>query len=54
MIAQEFFVGKCQELHQVVDELITIVTDAVRDHTPLHKVEAKSMKVLLQAGQKGL
>jgi len=54
MIAQEEIVAKSQELHQVVDELVTIVADAVRDHTPIHKVEGKSMKVLLLAGQKAL
>ena len=54
MIAQEVIVAKSQELHQVVDQLVTIVADAIRDHTPIHKVEGKSMKVLLQAGQKAL
>jgi hypothetical protein len=54
MIAQEIIVAKSQELHQVVGELVTVVTDAVRDHTPIHKVEAKGMKILLRAGQKAL
>ncbi len=54
MIAQEVIVAKSQELHQVVDELVTIVVDAIRDHTPIHKVEGKGMKILLQAGQKAL
>ena len=54
MIAQEVIVAKSQELHQVVDEFVTVVADAVRDHTPIHKVEGKAMKILLQAGQKAL
>ena len=54
MIAQELIVAKSQELHQVVDEIVAIVADAVREQTPIHEVEAKSLKVLLQAGQKGL
>lgn len=54
MIAQEIIIAKSQELHQVVGELVTVVTDAVRDHTPIHKVEAKGMKILLRAGQKAL
>jgi hypothetical protein len=54
MIAQELIVAKSQELHQVVDEIVTIVADAVRQHTPIHEVEGKSFKVLLQAGQKAL
>lgn len=54
MIAQQLIVAKSQELHQVVDEIVTIVADAVRQRTPIHEVEGKSFKVLLQAGQKAL
>ncbi len=54
MIAQEVIVAKSQEIHEVVDELVTVVADAVRDHTPIHKVEGKALKILLQAGQKAL
>jgi hypothetical protein len=54
MIAQEDMVAKSQEIHQVVDEIVTIVADAVRDHTPIHKVEGMALKILLQAGQKAL
>jgi len=54
MIAQEVIVAKSQELHQVVDEIVTVVADAVRDHTPIHKVEGKALKILLQAGQRAL
>ena len=41
-------------MHHVVNEIVSIVTDAVREHTPIHEVESKSMEVLLQAGQKAL
>ena len=30
------------------------MVDAIRDHTPIHTVEGKTLKVLLQAGQKAL
>ena len=54
MIAQELIVAKSQELHQLVDEIVTIVDDAVRQHTPIHEVEGKSFMVLLQAGRKAI
>ena len=41
MMPQQLIAAKSQELHQVVDDMVTIVADAVRDHTPIHKVEAK-------------
>jgi hypothetical protein len=54
MIAQEVIVAKSQEIHQVVDKIVTVVAEAVRDHTPIHKVEGLTLKILLQAGQKAL
>jgi hypothetical protein len=54
MIAQEVIVAKSQEIHRVVDKIVTVVADAVRDHTPIHKVEGLTLKILLQAGQKAL
>jgi hypothetical protein len=54
MIPQECIAAKSQELYQVVDEIVTIVADAVRQHTPIHEVESKTLKVFLQAGQKAL
>jgi hypothetical protein len=54
MIAQEDIVAKSQELHQVVDELVAVIADAVAEHTPVHKVEAKTLSVLLRAGQKAI
>jgi hypothetical protein len=54
MIAEEVVVAKSHEIHQVVDKLVTVVSDALRDHTPVHKVEAQAMKILLQAGRKAI
>jgi hypothetical protein len=54
MMPQECVAAKSQELHQVVDEIVTIVADAARNHTPIHEVESKTLKVLLQAGRKAL
>ena len=54
MIAQKVVVAKSRELHQVVDQLVTIVVDAIRDHAPIHTVEGKALKVLLQVtGKEG-
>jgi hypothetical protein len=54
MIAQEDIVAKSQEVHQVVDELIAVIADAVTEHTPIHKVEGKALSILLRAGQKAI
>lgn len=54
MIAQEVIVAKSHEIQEVVDEIVTVVADAIRDHTPIHEVEGKSMKILLQAGRKAI
>jgi hypothetical protein len=54
MIAQEDIVAKSQEVHQVFDELIAVIADAVTEHTPIHKVEGKAMSILLRAGQKAI
>ena len=54
MIAQEVIVAKSHEIHQAIGELVTVVTDAVRDHTPIHQVEGMAMKILLYAGRKAI
>jgi len=51
MMPQEQVAAKSQELHQIVDELLTIVSDAVQEQTPIHEVEHKAFKTLLRAGQ---
>ena len=47
---QEIIAAKSEDLHQIVDELLTIVSDAVQQKTPVHKVEGKAFKTLLRAG----
>ena len=54
MIAQEDIVAKSQELHQVVDDLVAVIVEAVAEHTPVHKIEGKTLSVLLRAGQKAI
>jgi hypothetical protein len=54
MIAHEDIVANSQELHQVVDDLVAVIAEAVLEHTPIHKVEGKTLSVLLRAGQKAI
>jgi hypothetical protein len=51
MIAQAPLVAKSQELHQIVDEILTGVVDAVENHTPIHEVESKTFQTFLRAGR---
>ncbi|NUN03969.1 MAG: ISKra4 family transposase [Bryobacteraceae bacterium] len=51
MMPQEHIAAKSQDLHRVVDELLTIVSDAVQEQTPIHEVESKAFKTLLRAGR---
>jgi len=51
MMPQELIAAKSQELHQIVDKVLTIVSDAVREQVPLHEVEGKVYRVYLQAGR---
>jgi hypothetical protein len=50
MMSQELIAAKSQELHHIVDELLKVVSDAVEQYTPIHEVESKALKVILQAG----
>lgn len=54
MMPEEVIVAKSQELHQFVDDLLTIVFDAVREQTPIHEVEAKAFGIFLRAGRKAV
>jgi hypothetical protein len=54
MMPQEFIAAKSPELHQIIDEVVTIVSEAVAQHTPIHEVESKVLKIYLQAGQMAL
>lgn len=47
---QEKIAAKSAQLHQVVEELLTIVSDAVEQRTPVHEVEGKAFQTLLRAG----
>jgi len=50
IITQESIAAKRDELYQYVDQLLTIVCEAVQEQTPIHKVESKAWRKLLQAG----
>ena len=51
MMPQEFIAAKSQELHRIVDEVMTIVSDAVAEQTPIHEVESKTLKIFLRGGR---
>ena len=54
MMAQELITAKSEELHQIVDEVVTIVSDGVRECTPIHEVELRTFRRLLRAGHAAL
>ena len=54
MMPQERVAAKSQELHQIVDELLTVVSDAVQQYTPIHEVESKALKILLRGGRRAV
>jgi hypothetical protein len=51
MMSQELVAAKSQQLHQIVDQLLGIVSDALGAQTPIHEVESKTFQTLLQAGR---
>lgn len=51
MMSQELLAAKSEQLHGTVDELVGIVTDAIKDQTPIHEVESKAYATLLRAGR---
>jgi len=51
MIPEQLIAAKSQDLHQIVDKLLTLVSDAVREHTPIHEVESKAFQIFLQGGR---
>ncbi len=51
MIPERLIAAKSQQLHQIVDQLLTVVSDAVREHTPIHEVESKALQIFLQGGR---
>jgi hypothetical protein len=50
MMAKEMVAAKREELHAIVDELLGIVSESVEERVPIHKVELKAFRKLLQAG----
>ena len=54
MMAQEIIAAKSEELHQIVDEVVTVISDGVQEGTPIHEVELKTFRTLLRAGQTAL
>jgi len=51
MMAKGLIAAKREELHGIVDELLGIVTESVEEQVPIHKVELKALRKLLQAGR---
>jgi hypothetical protein len=51
MMPEELLAAKSQQLHQIVDKLLGIVSTAVGAQTPIHEVESKAFETLLQAGR---
>ena len=50
IIPQELIIAKSKQLHETVDQLVTIVADAIQQQTPVHEVEKSAFKTLLKAG----
>lgn len=50
IISQESIAAKKEELHAYVEELLTIVSEAIEEQTPIHEVESKAYRTLLRAG----
>jgi hypothetical protein len=51
MMPQQVLAAKSQQFHQIVDDLVKIVADAVQRHVPIHEVETQTLKRLLEAGR---
>jgi len=54
MMAQELIAAKSAELHQIVDEVVTIVSEGVQEGMPIHEVELRTFRSLLRAGHAAL
>jgi hypothetical protein len=50
IIPQELIIAKSKQLHETVDQLVTIVADAIQQQTPVHETEKNVFKTLLRAG----
>ena len=51
MIPQQLIAAKSQELHQIVDAIITLVSKAVLQQTPIHEVESQTFQAFLHGGR---
>jgi len=51
MIAQQLFAAKSRELHQIVDQIVALVSNAVDQQTPIHEVESKVFQTFLDGGR---
>jgi hypothetical protein len=54
MIPQQLLAAKSQQLHQIVDQIVAIVSEAVRQQTPIHEVESKTLETFLHGGRLAL
>jgi len=51
IMTKEFVSAKSTELQSHVDKLTNLIFEAVEQHTPLHQVEEKTLRVLLEMGR---
>jgi hypothetical protein len=51
MIPQQLIAAKSQELHQIVDAIVALVSNAVGQQTPIHEVESKTFRTFLHGGR---
>jgi hypothetical protein len=51
MMPEQTIAAKSQELHQIVEKLLTLVAQAVEAHVPIHELEANAHQTLLEAGR---
>ena len=51
MIPQQLIAAKSQQLHQIVDQIVAIVSAAVAEQTPIHEVESKTFETFLHGGR---
>jgi hypothetical protein len=54
MISNKLIAAKRQELLQIVDQLLSHVSEGVEQQTPIHEVESQTFQTLLEAGRSTL
>ncbi len=50
MMAEELIGAKSAELHRIIDEVVTIVSEGIQEGSPIHEMELKTWRKLLEAG----